>query len=676
MALRYNAEMMQDGLSRRTAGSQDEEQKKKQQQTAVPGINEAQKPKQQTPYEQRQQRIREGANRTKPVSFAAPTRTQQPEEEEERPQLSYSGGGSSARTQALEAQWFGTQEEEEPEPVTEQPRAVPQRILETESHPDREFYPTAEQQTEPRKQTAETSQPIIYTGGQTKPTGTGTGTNGAGTKAALTEPDQAWYEENGLAWAAPAPKTEEEPKSGPSSHSQQQAAAGQTQPERQPFNLWNAISQGIASSTAQQQPRAEQIAQTYAGRNTAGAQTDLQQTTAEANAIAAARRANYDYETDAERRAREGSAFTQAMGAAQRAGYSYEPDQTAFESVGVTPKVQADPDFQKYYENLKAQGMNPEAAAANASALFSGTVEDRKRDRTREIEEAAMERQGRDYQEYTQAEYDALHRQAQQQADREIEAEIGGGRPAVDVNALGAAQRAGYTYEPPANQQTGNQQTGNQVSDTAQKVTERMRENPGMPLDQALEQIMEETGAGTGSSSTSGGTSGGTSSSGSSTVPKGSTYFTPSYGQDMTRGVKAPYRAEGYTASEIEAMGNKARSDQKYYNGSKAYEGYYLAPNGKYYPVDQEKAAYYKANGGSYEGWEEPMRDYYKTFGTYYGYRPDWKTAGRSSYGGYSYSPRSYSYSRGGNSYGGSSYGSGSPANNGLYWNPNSSWSI
>ena len=202
------------------------------------------------------------------------------------------------------------------------------------------------------------------------------------------------------------------------------------------------------------------------------------------------------------------------------------------------------------------------------------------------------------------------------------------------------------------------------------------------------------TGNGTNGGTTKG-TSGSTTKAGTGEAraekqaPKGSVTFTPSYKQGGN-GVKLPYTKDGYTAADIEAVGNHARSDQKYYNGNKAYEGYYLAPNGKYYPIDQEKAAYYIANGNSYKGWEEPMREYYKTFGTYYGYRPDWKTAGglntwkqntastpRIPAGG-SYSNNnslSYAPSASGRSYG-SSYGRGSTPNNGLYWNGNTSWSI
>ena len=165
----------------------------------------------------------------------------------------------------------------------------------------------------------------------------------------------------------------------------------------------------------------------------------------------------------------------------------------------------------------------------------------------------------------------------------------------------------------------------------------------------------------------------------------------PTYGQGGEV-VKAPYRKGGYTEDELKAMGNNAYG--KSY-GSNAYEGYYKAPDGNYYPVDQEKAAYYKANNNSYRGWEEPMREYYNNFGTFYGYRPDWKTAGGVNVwkqnrpaGGFSYSGggsgsapvvnnqqrlRLSGYSGGS---GGTNYGRGSTANNGIYWNGNTSWSI
>ncbi len=217
----------------------------------------------------------------------------------------------------------------------------------------------------------------------------------------------------------------------------------------------------------------------------------------------------------------------------------------------------------------------------------------------------------------------------------------------------------------------------------------------------------------TGTTTTTGSKTGEKSGSGSSTSKKGTsgyeraeknapgkgTYFKPSYGQDMKSGVKLPYKSGGYTEKELRDAGNIEAGKWRNSNDN-FYEGYYLAPDGKYYPVDMEKAAYYKSNGGSYKGWEEPMREYYRTFGTYYGYRPDWKTAGgkntwkdnnkvyqnyrpaKSSSGGSitpsgtfgstsSTSPLSYSAVNSGRS-----YGRGSTPNNGLYWNGNTSWSI
>jgi len=173
------------------------------------------------------------------------------------------------------------------------------------------------------------------------------------------------------------------------------------------------------------------------------------------------------------------------------------------------------------------------------------------------------------------------------------------------------------------------------------------------------------------------GTGTGTSTKGSGSdkaVPDGSKYYNPSYGQGG-KVVKAPYKQGGYTEDEIMKMGNKAYGTAY---GKNAYEGYYRAPDGHYYPVDQEKANYYRQTG-SYRGWEEGMRDYWNTFGTFYGYRPDWKTAGRNVSRGSGGGGRGgYSYGGGGSSYAGSnrSYGAGSTANNGLYWNPNTSWNI
>ena len=228
--------------------------------------------------------------------------------------------------------------------------------------------------------------------------------------------------------------------------------------------------------------------------------------------------------------------------------------------------------------------------------------------------------------------------------------------------------------------------------------TTKVADRPG--ADAALQEIMDSNYRdGTpgeqryvyrpGAESTSGSTTGSTKGTSGSTTkaasgetraekqaPKGSTYFNPSYGQGG-KGVKLPYKVGGYDENDLKDAGNNSYGTTS--NGKNAYEGYYYW-NGKYYPVDQEKAAYYKANGNSYKGWEEPMREYYKTFGTYYGYRPDWKTAGGLNQWKNNTSPsRSYSnYSSSKLSYtppsSGRSYGRGSTANNGMYWNGLTSW--
>ena len=180
------------------------------------------------------------------------------------------------------------------------------------------------------------------------------------------------------------------------------------------------------------------------------------------------------------------------------------------------------------------------------------------------------------------------------------------------------------------------------------------------------------TGTGTGSGSGNGYSAGkeyGTG-SGSGTVPPGSQYFRPSYGQEMEKGVKAPYRKGGYTEEELRAMGNVEAGKDRRHPGMNFYEGYYIAPDLQYYPVDQIKANYYNRYG-TYNGWQEGMRDYWNTFGTFYGYRPGWQSGrgggGRRYYGG----GGGASYGRGGSSSGGSGN-----SNGGIYWNPNTSWSI
>lgn len=126
-------------------------------------------------------------------------------------------------------------------------------------------------------------------------------------------------------------------------------------------------------------------------------------------------------------------------------------------------------------------------------------------------------------------------------------------------------------------------------------------------------------------------------------------YFTPSYGQDMEKGVKLPYKQGGYTEADLKSAGNKPYKDAY---GNTQYEGYYQW-NGVWYPVDQQKAEYYMRYG-TYNGWDEGMRDYFNTFGTFYGYTPTWRTTGRNTGGG---GYRNYSWSsRGGGGGGGGGY--------------------
>ena len=153
--------------------------------------------------------------------------------------------------------------------------------------------------------------------------------------------------------------------------------------------------------------------------------------------------------------------------------------------------------------------------------------------------------------------------------------------------------------------------------------------------------------------------------------------------------IKLPYRQGGYTEADLISAGNSVALKDD--NNDNVYEGYYKWGD-KYYPIDMDKARYYKWNHDSYRNWDEGMREYWNNFGTFYGYRPDWKRAGGVNVwkqnrpaasrggggGGASASTtqrlRLSGYSGGGNS--SVSYGRGSTANNGLYWNPNTSWSI
>lgn len=88
-------------------------------------------------------------------------------------------------------------------------------------------------------------------------------------------------------------------------------------------------------------------------------------------------------------------------------------------------------------------------------------------------------------------------------------------------------------------------------------------------------------------------------------VPKGAQVFKPAYGQtdengNPMKGIKLPYRPEGYTEDELRYYGqlkaSYGNSPYKFYGGPNGFEGYYYH-NGKYYPIDGKKAAEYFGRG-------------------------------------------------------------------------------
>lgn len=88
-------------------------------------------------------------------------------------------------------------------------------------------------------------------------------------------------------------------------------------------------------------------------------------------------------------------------------------------------------------------------------------------------------------------------------------------------------------------------------------------------------------------------------------VPEGAQVFKPAYGQtdengNPMKGIKLPYRPEGYTEEELKYYGqlkaSYGNSPYKFYGGPNGFEGYYYH-NGKYYPIDAKKAAEYFGRG-------------------------------------------------------------------------------
>ena len=427
-------------------------------------------------------------------------------------------------------------------------------------------------------------------------------------------------------------------------------------PPEEPKTIIDRINEGIASSTEQQAPRTDQILQTYANRNTQGAQTDQQKAQQWANAYAASKRAGYEYTPPVNR-----------IDTASRTEADY----------GTTPERA------RALEVAQSMGLfGPEAVEFADRIVSSGTYNFKPNEAQIETkaENDYLDRMysNEQWQGMTDEQKNAAKENAQTNAEAVLaNYRVGtpGGQRFDALQGTDKQQETSASNESQSNNKTTNPNRPGAAAEVASWEQNQgwvsTNNKEGVVIDESTKpKVGNKSGTTTtdalGNQKTDSSKTTGTT---SDKNPKGTQYLTPSYGQGG-KVVKLPYKSGGYTEAELMALGNKAYGT-KY--GSNVYEGYYKAPDGNYYPVDQEKAAYYLKNGYSYEGWEEPMRDYYKTFGTFYGYRPDWKTAGKSTGGGYSYSPRSYSYSSGGSS--NARFGRGTTANNGLYWNGLASWS-
>lgn len=91
-------------------------------------------------------------------------------------------------------------------------------------------------------------------------------------------------------------------------------------------------------------------------------------------------------------------------------------------------------------------------------------------------------------------------------------------------------------------------------------------------------------------------------------VPEGAQVFKPAYGQtdengNPMKGIKLPYRPEGYTEEELKFFKQvparydpRGKDTNRFFGSAKGFEGYYYH-NGKYYPIDAKKAAEYFGRG-------------------------------------------------------------------------------
>jgi len=702
MALSFKPVMTDDGGTKR---KKEEEVTTKAPSNVGAGLAAAEQARQQTqtqtPYEKRQAEIKAGVNKAKPISYALPEKTKQEEPEEEQQPIKTSGGmtiptrnraADYAKAQEDLDEWNREQKEKAQPNAPAAQAVIPQTTAEaTEAAAEKESKPRRSGEYRAEANTDK----ITYTGGEIAKKNTRTGT-AAQTKAALTEED----EEKELSWTkAPSDLTaglqaaEEERRQRLAAQQQKKQQILQDRYMEENGFSWT----GNPSMSADRTTTGggdtfmdPDIQEAYERSVQAWIDYGLPKEEAEANAkraLADQMKTTVSELPKPVQRYGEIRAEAQAPAApTQTTATTRTTTEPTIEDLakqyGISQGTLQDPDFQKILQNMKAQGMTNSAALSNSYAQFQGTRQDEKRQLVYDLEEKYLDEAGLDYSDLGNAEADTLHARAVKEAEEAFKeptyrytGEQRAEKQAPQFTWPTFGRKAANTSTTPTTVGTNNRPgaAAEVASWDQNQGWIRQNEKEGGVIDESTKPRPDKNGNATtnaaGNPVTTGSTQSTTqNSTDKSSNPKGTQYLTPSYGQGG-KVVKLPYKSGGYTEAELMALGNKAYGT-KY--GANVYEGYYQAPDGNYYPVDQEKAAYYLRNGYSYEGWEEPMRDYYNTFGTFYGYRKDWKQAGKAG-NNYSYSPRSYSYSAGGGS-SRSSYGRGSTPNNGMYWNGLTSW--
>ena len=696
MALSFKPVMTDDGGTRR---KKEEEVTTKAPSNVGAGLAAAEQARQQTqtqtPYEKRQAEIRAGVNKAKPISYAAPEKQKQEEPEEEQQPIKTSGGmtiptrnraADYAKAQEDLDEWNREQEEKAQPNAPASQAVIPQTTAEaTEAAAEKESKPRRSGEYRAEANTDK----ITYTGWEIAKKNTRTGT-AAQTKAALTEED----EEEELSWTkAPSDLTaglqaaEEERRQRLAAQQQKKQQILQDRYMEENGFSWTgnpSMSADRTTTSGGETFMDPDIQAAYEHSVQAWMDYGLPRAEAEENA----KRALADQMK---------TTVSELPKPVQRYGeIRAEAQAPAAPTQTTTGRTEADygttPERARALEVAQSMGLfGPEAVEFADRIIGSGMYNFKPNEAQikTKAESYYLDRMYSDEEWYamTEAQKNAAKEKAKTYAD-DVAANYRVGTPGNQ--RFDARQGSAITYEAP------NRSGENRAEANAPKTTANNRpgaaaevasweqnqgwvqqnEKEGGVIDENSKPRPDKNGNATtnaaGNPVTTGSTQSTTqNSTDKSSNPKGTQYLNPSYGQGG-KVVKLPYKTGGYTEAELMALGNKAYGT-KY--GANVYEGYYQAPDGNYYPVDQEKAAYYLRNGYSYEGWEEPMREYYNTFGTFYGYRPDWKQSGKAN-NNYSYSPRNYSYSSGGNYGSGRSYGRGSTPSNGLYWNGNTSWSI